>query len=109
MSGSIVIGDHPSSNRRRCQPGIQTSSGSGSSASWGVLLQSPRPSPALVLGVLRQRLVVERLHVVLVPAVGLVLAEQHLLLAGGHVVPGLRRDLVRGRQVVLLLLPVVHV
>src|SRR5262249_6519169 len=66
-------------------------------------LHAPCACRGGVGAVLRQALVVERGHVVLVPAVGLVHAQQHLLLAGREGVPRLGRDLVGGRQVVLLL------
>src|SRR5215831_9865242 len=110
MSGSIVIGGNP--NRCATSYGSRASRGRSRAATrgtCGALLESPRPARALVGGVLRQALVVERLHVVLVPTGGFVVAEQHLLLAGGEVVPRLCADLVRGGQVVLLLLRAVHV
>src|SRR5215831_4797442 len=81
----------------------------GSSRGSYGLLEPPRPCARVVTAVLGQALVVERLHVALVPAVRLVVAEQHLLLRRGEVVPRLRRDLVGGGQVVLLLLRAVHV
>src|SRR5215471_2867456 len=80
----------------------------GSSRGRG-LLESPCPRRGVVAGVFRQALVVERLHVVLVPAGVFVLTHQHLLLTGGEVVPRLRRDLVGRGQVVLLLVGAVHV
>src|SRR5580765_7999482 len=67
-----------------------------------VSLESPGPRGSTVLGVFRQCLLAQRLDVLLVPAVGLVHALQHLLLARGHVVPALRCDLIRRWQVVLL-------
>src|SRR5215467_9106465 len=66
------------------------------------LPQSPRPGARRVGGVSGQALVEQRVHVAFVPALRLVLAEQHLLLGRGEVLPRLRRDLVGRRQVLLL-------
>src|SRR5215467_9804768 len=65
------------------------------------LPQPPRPGPRRIGGVLRQALAEQSADVILVPALGLVLAQDHPLLAGRQVLPRLSGDLVRRGQVVL--------